>query len=796
MKRRSLLVAGIAVPLLLSCGGARADGPPAGDHPRFLVGGAKATLAANFTAHKPEITALVGKCDKHAGETIDASYQGFDWVDQMSACALAWHATGDAARGAQAVKYWKALLSDRDKVGDGQGGLDMSGSGVPIVAQDSGYSMRTFGSYGALGLDWLWDAPGVDAALRSLAVGRLDAWGDWYAKSGYLNDTPTGNYFAGYFFATWAAAIAVGGDDATVGPKLWARATDLTDRLVAPALAGPLAGGDWYEGWEYGELSVAEYALASAAAAEQGRASFADDYLRDVVRLHLYALRPGGEEFYGAGDHGEHPIGPGATSMWGALVLLPGDPVAGWARRWVAKVPDTSLAWANAIAEARASAWDEADWTTAGLPLSYFARGSGAVFARSGWGDADTWVTFRASGRGAPDHQHADAGHFELVRGADALAADPMDYGSWATKGKNTMLFDDGGAVSLYPPNQGAWGSNDTVHVVHFADLGGAVVAQADFAGAYADNQDRNSVSLARREVVYLRPDVLVVNDRAAMPKAKSTDAYTFALHTTESPTVDGARLVADVGASRLTSRSLVPEAPERRVVTEPDGPSDSPWVTNKPFGDSFRAEETQRGGTSAAFVHVLTATASGALGAQAASAIDGVARVVRVAPDGAHPARYVVLPISADGTGLPLPVTVHVGAEAHADVVAFGLAAADHYQVKAERAGELCALTIDSGSDPNVASGDLGAALHLASCALVAPESDPCASGACTAPAGGEPPVGSGAAAADAGGGGGCAIATGRDARAELAGLVALGAALALRRSRRRRAPRVTRRA
>ncbi len=55
---------------------------------------------------------------------------------------------------------------------------------------------------------------------------------------------------------------------------------------------GALVGGDWPEGWQYGQLSVLEYALAARALAEQGVtwpevSSWVDDItLRYAVRSH------------------------------------------------------------------------------------------------------------------------------------------------------------------------------------------------------------------------------------------------------------------------------------------------------------------------------------------------------------------------------------------------------------------------------------------------------------------------------------------------------------------------------
>jgi hypothetical protein len=99
----ALLGAGLA---LIVGGSAVAAGPPSGAHPRFLVGNLKSQLQANYAAGKPQIMAVVQQCDSQAGMTTDSGYQGWTWAHQMSACAIAWHATGNAAEATQAVTLW------------------------------------------------------------------------------------------------------------------------------------------------------------------------------------------------------------------------------------------------------------------------------------------------------------------------------------------------------------------------------------------------------------------------------------------------------------------------------------------------------------------------------------------------------------------------------------------------------------------------------------------------------------------------------------------------------------------
>ncbi len=745
--------------------------PPSGPHPRFLIGGVKTSLAANPT--RPEIAAQIAACDRHAGATIGAGYQGFDWAAQMSACAIAWHATGNTARAAQAVTYWKALLDDGDVVGDNQGGATGYG-GRPIVSQDSGYSMRTYGLYSALGLDWLHDAPGVDAGLRAHAVSRLKVFNDWYAASGYLRDDPGNNYFTGYFLALWASAIAVGADDPAVGAALWDRADALTRSLVVPHMAGALKGGNWLESWQYGELATAAYLLAETAAVENGYAPFTGELASELVVFHLYALRPDGT-FYDAGDYEDHPPSPGTASIWGALVARPSGQVADYARQYLAVVPKqtTVIGWAQAIAEAKAATWSTRDWTKDDLPLSYVASGSGTLLARSGWATTDTWTSFQVSARdGENAHQHADAGHFAFNRGADALAITSAAYGTWATWNHNTLLFDDQGRHSVYPPNQGAWGRADRVSLRHTTDVGVAVCAQGDFADAYLSNHDTNSVSLARRDFVYVRPNVLVISDRTAVDQGSVKT--TFVLHTSVTPAVAGDRLTLDVGASQLTSQTLLPATPTRTTVAEPVANSGTgPWSNNDTYAPAFRAQESVTGATQTPFLHVLSATDKGTAAATATvTDVDG-AHVVRVGD-----ANVIVLSAAPDGGDLPLPLSYSVPHTPRTDHVVFGLPGA-MFAVAVTEVGGMCEIVVSAGSDAHVVSADATAAFHLDGCSVGPPPAG--SDGGIT----GSPDGGIGGGAAVAGGCGCSPSRAGNEGWSSLLGVVLVVVVLVMRRRR-----------
>jgi hypothetical protein len=306
-----------------------------------------------------------------------------------------------------------------------------------------------------------------------------------------------------------------------------------------------------------------------------------------------------------------------------------------------------------------------------------------------------------------------------LQRGADSLAITSADYGTWATWNNNTLLFDDQGRHSVYPPNQGAWGSADKILVRRAAEVGIAACAQVDFADAYASNQSTNSVLLARRDWVFVRPDTLVINDRTQVDQA--TVKTTFALHTSASPTVSGAKLDADLGGSHLSSLTLLPSGAKRTTVNEPVANSGSgPWMNNDTWAPDFRAEESVTGATTNSFLHVLSATAKGSPAGPATVTVAGGARVVLL--DGA---RVVVLADAADGSDLTLPLSYSAPGAAHSDHVVFGLPG-KAFALAVTSSGGNCEIVVSAGSDANVISADGTAAFHLDGCDIGTPPMGP----------------------------------------------------------------------
>lgn len=583
-----------------------APGAGAVRHRILLDEQALGRLRESARLQTPAFVVAKARADAALEKSCESGYQGFEWADALAANALLWHATSDERYAAGALRYLQALLDDRLAIGDGKGGAE-------VVRHDSGYGMRTFGAYAALGYDWLRAAPGMNDSVRGRVRQRLGEWIRWYQKEGYLRDRPTANYYWGYLTALSFAGLAAAGEDAAADEWLKTARSELSNRVL-PAFRDELRGGGWPEGWQYGEYTTLEIALVARAfqtGASVGVASKLP-WLGQTVTHHAHALLPDEKAVYDGGTWGEHPARPSGLGLAAIAIALEGvDDARAAEARWLrahALPPLTrEQAWLGLLAD-RPGASERSPRD--GAPTSLHLPGQGLSFARSDWSKNATWVSFQAGPPLAEDHQDADQGHFELVRGADHLLVDGGGSEGSATINHNTLLIDDGGKVLNYPPNQGVWGAK--VKTTRFADDGVVVAAVGELGEAYAPKCastgcSKRSVERATRSLIYVRPSLLVLDDRVLLDSADYD--VVWAAHVTQNPKLDGAQASAVVGESRVELRTLEPEPASLSAPREPTPSGEGSHRLNQPWGPMWRIEvASPRGERERSFLHVIHA--------------------------------------------------------------------------------------------------------------------------------------------------------------------------------------------
>lgn len=614
-----------------------AHATPGGPYRLLLDGDTRARLRAAAEAKTPAWRVLSSLCEEATAEHLDSGYQGFQWADALASTALCWHATRDPRYGRAAVAYLNALLDDRFAVGDERGG-------ETVVRHDSGYGIRTFGVYSALGYDWLRDAPGMTPALRARTRARLGQWLGWYARDGYLRDHVLSNYYWGYLTALALSGLSASGESPE-GDRWLEGARTKLEHDVLPAFRERLPDGGWPEGFQYGEYTGLEIGLVvrafQTAAGIDLRTAL--PWLGTLARHHSHALLPDGRSVYDGGTWGEHPARPSPLALSGALLASGTDAEARYMVRHLLPPLTREHAWVRLLVEdPRASERDP----RVGAASSLHLRGLGLTFARSRFSSDAVWTSFQAGPFLAMDHQDKDQGHFELWRGSDGLVVDGGDAEGSATINHNTLLIDDHEDHMNYTPNQGVWGSG--VRTTRFFDDGTLVVAVGDLADAYAPKCAAEgcprSVEGLTRTFVYVRPGLLVLDDRALL--ASAGYGVTWIAHVTTRPTLGRAAASASVGGSRVDMAFLEPPNAMLSAPKEPTASGEGPHRQNHPWGPMWRIEaKSPIGSRERGFTVFLSA------GARSAPKTN-VTRVSSAGLRGGVAAGTAVLFASAEGKG------------------------------------------------------------------------------------------------------------------------------------------------
>lgn len=630
---------------------------------------------------------LESECTEARRKPRGSGYEGWDWGHLVVRCGLVWHTTKKPEHAATALVYLQALLDDRKVVGDGKGGES-------VVQHDHGYPIRTHAFYSALAYDWLYDAPGMTEELRTKIVDRLDAWLAWYAESGYQRNKPVSNYFTGYFLSLSFAGMAIAGDDPR-GDAMLARAETLFEELVAPRYRKILAGGDWPEGWQYGDgATVAMAFFVDGQKTARNKDRFAEvPWLREVVRHHVHGILPDGVTAYATGDWSARPTRMPSRALDVLAMVLPEGDIAAAKARFLARElrpKRDDWSWIRLLAdEPRAPVVDPRK----SGELSHLAQGTGLVLARSDWGKQATFVALQCGPSvEEADHQHADQGHFEIVRGHDPLLVGVADYGAFATINHNSILVNDGGRSLDYSPNQGVFGSDSKI--VRFVDNDDYVYAEGDFTDAYRPAKlqwgKKRSVLRAERALVFVRPSTVVLYDRVGVDDPSFQ--VTWAAHSLVSPSVAGRGVVVRKGQSVLQLQALLPERPSFRVLAEPtsnDGVK-SAYRVSQTFAPSFRIELSAK---QADEVRFLTVAQTGGSDFVAES----VERISGRHVDGAMVGKVAVVFPRSETTMKAVPTSKWEMKSAE-KLVVVGLVPGERYGIRGRPIGSRCAIEVKTG--------------------------------------------------------------------------------------------------
>lgn len=677
-------------------GSVQLDQQAPGSHPRILLTADRlASVRGLHDAGAPAWRALQEQCDDDVRTRIDSGYQAWDWANAALNLALCHRITKRPDYARAGLEYLRALLDDGEKVGDHAGGDE-------VVRHDDGYGIRTRGCFGAIAYDWLHDAPGMTDDLRKHAVDRMVAWTHWFGESGYNHDEPISNYYVGYFGAVAFAGIAAQGEDPRA-KDLIHRAQHMFDAEIVPTYTRKLAGGDFPEGWQYGDMVGAVLAIFADAAGNLGGRSALEQlpWLRQSVAFRAHSLLPDGKHMLDSGDWSDKPAVAPDHMLLALATVLPANDAAERQARALARLatdPHEEWNWLVALADDPSRLVQD---PRTGEP-AYLSRGTGTMTARTDWSPRGVWVEM-TSGPSLADHQHLDAGHFEIVRGGDALLVDGGGYGSFSSLSHNVIAVDDGKENDPYSPSQGTWGN---ASMARWENERGWSYGLADYASAYdpegyPSETTRRSVRRAEREFLFSRAPVagapesarVVVYDR--MTLSRPSYKVTFMLHGGAVPRVDGPGLLRiEVGSSVAFVRTLTPLDVAPALVREPTNLGDGAFYDNDPPDGvtSVRAEvRSPVGNVERRFLHAIVVGPS-AMVPPSVSRIEGkdvtgvaIGDEAYVFPQAAPQTRAASMDYRA-----PMSATRHLVAS---------LAPNAAYAVEIERDGDACHVSVEPGA-------------------------------------------------------------------------------------------------
>jgi hypothetical protein len=472
---------------------------------------------------------------------------------------------------------------------------------------------------------------------------------------------------------------------------------------IVPTYRAKLAGGDFPEGWQYGDMVGAILAIYGDAESRAGAGRPLRDalpWLRDAVAYRTHALLPDGRHTFDEGDWSDKPAVAPPHMMLALAATLPPTDVAARQAQALARLaadPGDEWHWMVALGDDPSRAADDPRRG----PTSYFSPGTATVTGRTDWSPQAVWVGI-ASAPSLSDHQHLDAGHFEIVRGGDMLAIDAGGYGSFSSLSHNVIAVDDGKANDTYAPNQGTWSTG--ARIARHEDTGRVVYALADYASAYdpagyPQDHPQRSVTRAQRELLFSRAPVggapesarVVVYDRVTLTSGAFRTS--FLLHGGARPEPGPGGIRFTVGRSALVATTILPARAAPVLVQEPTNLEDGPWYANDPpeGTTSVRVEvRSPTGETERRFLHAMTVGPSDAKAPVPAriegDGVDGVA-----IDDEAYLFVHAAPQTSA------APLRWRAPAAATRQIVA-SLAEGGRYDVRAAREGDQCRLELTPG--------------------------------------------------------------------------------------------------
>lgn len=482
------------------------------DHPRiYLNATTRERLGTSLANLTPEASRFK--------DLVDAQLAGGNSYDyQPWFSGLMYALSGEASYADDAIARTDSWVAAEES-------LISAGQRAEVAADSYLYVGDHIGSL-ALVYDWCFDRLSEGQKDRWLAYANQAVKNVWdpegaswggvsHPWTGWSVDNPSNNYYYSFLRATMLLGLASRGENDEANAWLDKfRKEKIQDQLV-PTFQADLAGGGSREGTGYGVAMMRLFELYELWEQTTGeRIADLTPHARDSMANLVHAIVPTRDRLAPVGDHARDSSAELFDYHRNYLQLLirlfPTDPLAANAQHLLehSSVPRMSQQFMYVYdflyqsPDVSAAAPDD-------LNTAYYAPGTGQLYMRESWQEDATWVHLIA-GPYTESHAHQDQGSFMLYGGA-WLAADTNLTSHSGIRQEvelhNLVRVEQGGSVLRMRESETA----GRLTALHSAS--GFVYAACDTTGAYGSD-----VSRLEREVVYLKPDVVVLFDRLDTP--------------------------------------------------------------------------------------------------------------------------------------------------------------------------------------------------------------------------------------------------------------------------------------
>ena len=307
------------------------------------------------------------------------------------------------------------------------------------------------------------------------------------------------------------------------------------------------------------------------------------NFLQDCTNWFLYFTSPGtSTQFDGTPTY--QPLQYGdlesnqqyylqEASREGALLLanLSSGTSANYIRFWLDNIqPIFRVGWNPISLRYMDFLFDNPAWTSTDyrsvISTNYRSTGSEYLSLRSDWGTSATWVTFN-SGYLLTNHAHQQAGHFTIYRNNEWLALDNPGYmDAWETPDAHNVVMNKGSNDSIWKgpvvfkdqsdPTVERYEATETQHVYVRGNTTGAYRTTL-LKTTYGDWLNTQSLY---RELVYLKPDYVIVYDRGTF---RDPTLSRFQLSTPTQPSQIGGTISATNNGQSIFLTPLLPASPQ-----------------------------------------------------------------------------------------------------------------------------------------------------------------------------------------------------------------------------------------